>query len=165
MLRADRTSTVGFPLLEDPEAAAAWGRSVGLADPTLATRVLTEFAENGITFDLIASMVQKLGTLLPAVSDPDRVLAALGRFIASVRSPLSTPTLFERDPDSLGVLLSLFSASPYLADAVITDPEAWEDVRLGRGRPESRDSLAAMLAAEIGGSDEEAARAAWHGHR
>jgi glutamate-ammonia-ligase adenylyltransferase len=154
MLRADRTATVGFPLLDDAEAAAAWGRSAGLADPTLAGRVFAEFAANGITFDLIAAMSRKLEVILPAVSDPDRVLASLGRFIASVRSPLSTATLFERDPDSLGVLLSLFSASPFLADAVITDPEAWEDVRLGRGRPESRDSLAAMLTAEMGGSDD-----------
>jgi glutamate-ammonia-ligase adenylyltransferase len=154
MLRADRSATVGFPLLDDPAAATAWGRAAGLADPALAGRVLSECAANGITFDLIASMAEKLGVILPSVSDPDRVLASLGRFIASVRSPLSTATLFERDPDSLGVLLSLFSASPFLADTVIADPEAWEDVRLGRGRPESKAALAAMLAAEIGGSDD-----------
>lgn len=155
MLRADRTATalaVGFPLLDEPDAAAAWGRAAGLAEPLLAHRVLAGFAENGLTFDLIASICQKFAEILPAVSDPDRVLASLGRFFAAVRSPLSTATLFERDPDSLGVLLSLFSASPFLADAVIADTVAWEEVRLGRGRPESKESLASSLAAEIGGS-------------
>ncbi len=159
MLRADRiatASTVGFPLLEDAEAAAEWGRSAGVVDPTLAHRVIADLAANGLTFDLIASICEKLSLLLPNMSDPDRVVVSLGRFIAAVRSPLSTATLFERDPESLGVLLSLFSASPFLADTVIADPEAWEEVRLGRGRPESKDALTAMLAAEIGGSDDPA---------
>ncbi len=155
MLRADRTASgFGFPLLDDADAAAAWGESAGLADPSLAHRVIAGLAENGLTFDLIASICHKLAEILPGVSDPDRVLATLGRFFDAVRSPLSTATLFERDPESLGVLLSLFSASPFLADTVIADPEAWEDVRLGRGRPESKETLGSMLAAEIGRSDD-----------
>jgi len=157
MLRAHASAPPppgGCPLLDDPDAAAAWGRSAGLTDPSLAHRVLTGLADHGLTFDLITSVCHQFASILPTVSDPDRVFVTLGRFIAAVRSPLSTATLFERDPGSLGVLLSLFSASPFLADAVIADPEAWEDVRLGRGRPESKEALAAMLAAEIGGSDD-----------
>jgi glutamate-ammonia-ligase adenylyltransferase len=143
---------VGCPLLDDPAAAVAWGREAGLTDPTVAPRVLAGLAARGLTFDLIESMSRRLSATLPSVSDPDRVLVSLERFLGAVRSPLSAATLFERDPDSLRVLLEVFSASPHLADLVIADPEAWEEVRVGRGRPEKRESLAAMLAAEVGGN-------------
>jgi [glutamine synthetase] adenylyltransferase / [glutamine synthetase]-adenylyl-L-tyrosine phosphorylase len=119
-------------LLDEPTAAAEWGRRAGLADPHSAHRLLCG----------------RLGRLLPTASDPDRVLVAVERLIGAVRSPLSTGTLFQRDPRSLEILVKLFSASPYLAEMVILDPESWEQVRVGEGRPESRQSLAAALAAE-----------------
>jgi glutamate-ammonia-ligase adenylyltransferase len=142
----------GCPLLDDVQAAIAWGREAGLADPAVAPRVIADLAGRGLTFDLLERLCERLTTLLPAVSDPDRVLVTLERFVAAVRSPLSTATLFERDPESLRVLLEIFSASPHLAEIVVADPEAWEAVRLGRGRPEKKESLAADLAAELGGS-------------
>jgi len=146
--------TTGCPLLDEPEASLAWGRRAGLADPTLASRVLAGLAARGLTFDLVDAIGRQLVEPLAAVSDPDRVLVSLERFVAAVRSPLSTATLFERDPESLRVLLEIFSVSPHLAETVIADPEAWEDVRVGRGRPETRAALAAALAAEIGGSED-----------
>ncbi len=142
----------GCRLLDDPTAAIAWGREAGLGDPSLAPRAFAGLAAAGVTFDLIEALSHWLKDFLPAVSDPDRVLAALIRYVAAVRSPLSAATLFDRDPDSLRVLLEVFSASPHLADLVIADPEAWEEVRVGRGRPEKQETLAALLAAEIGGS-------------
>ena len=148
-------------LLDDPVAAAEWGRRVGLTDPAAAQRTISSLAAHGLTFDLVTAICERLARLLPVVSDPDRVLVALERFIAAVRSPLSTATLFDRDPESFGVLVAIFSASPFLAETVIADPEAWEEVRLGRGSPENKESLAAMLAAESGGSDDaEVVRAA-----
>jgi glutamate-ammonia-ligase adenylyltransferase len=135
-------------LLDEPTAAAEWGRRAGLADPDQAHRSLCGLAAHGLTLDLLAFLCGRLGHLLPAASDPDRVLVAVERLIGAVRSPLSTGTLFQRDPRSLEILLKLFSASPYLADLVILDPESWEQVRVGEGRPESRQSLAAALAAE-----------------
>ena len=135
-------------LLDDPGAAADWGRTAGLADPQIAHRALCGLAAHGLTLDLLAFLCGRLAQLLPAVSDPDRVLVALERLVCAVRSPLSTGTLFQRDPRSLEILLKLFSASPHLAELVIADPESWEQVRVGEGRPESRQSLAATLAAE-----------------
>jgi glutamate-ammonia-ligase adenylyltransferase len=137
-------------LIDDPAAAAAWGESAGLADPSIAHRALAGFAEQGLTFDLIAAIASHLATILPEMSDPDRVLVSMERFLAAVRSPLSAGTLFQRDPESLTILARLFSASPYLAELVITDPEAWEDIRLGGGRPEKKEALAAALTSEIG---------------
>lgn len=144
-------------LIDDPAAAAAWGRDAGLGDPAIAHRALAGLAAQGLTFDLIATLATRLHELLPHVSDADRVLVSLERFLGAVRSPLSVGTLFQRDPESLDVLVKLFSASPYLAELVITDPEAWESIRLGGGRPERRESLAAALAVELGLLDEPAA--------
>ena len=135
-------------LLDEPTAAAEWGRRAGLADPQSAHRALCGLAAHGLTLDLLAFLCGRLGELLPAASDPDRVLVAIERLFGAVRSPLSTGTLFQRDPRSLEILLKLFSASPYLAELVILDPESWEQVRVGEGRPEGRQTLSAALAAE-----------------
>jgi glutamate-ammonia-ligase adenylyltransferase len=140
-------------LLDDPAAAAAWGRSAGLAEPAGAARSLAGIALVGVPLDLLGSLAMRLADLLPSVADPDRVLVALERFVAAVRSPLATVALFERDPRALEILLGIFSASPHLAELVIADPEAWEEIRVGRGRPEKKETLAAALAAEVGGDE------------
>jgi glutamate-ammonia-ligase adenylyltransferase len=119
-----------------------------LDDPAVGDRTVAALSAHGLTADLIESLCGRLQTLLPELPDPDRVLAALERFFGAVRSPLSTGTLFERDPKSLEILLRIFAASPFLADLVIADPEAWEQVRVGEGRPEKREALAAQLASE-----------------
>lgn len=136
-------------LLDDPQAAAAWGRAAGLADPDAAHRTLMGLSAHGLTLDLMAAIAAALVRLLPTVSDPDRVLVAVERFLGAVRSPLSAATLFERDPRSLETLVRVFSASPYLAELVIADPESWEEIRVGQGRPEKKETLAAALRAEM----------------
>ena len=135
-------------MLEDPVAAAAWGREAGLVDAPAAHRALVSLANSGLTFDLLADLCTRLTRLMPESGDADRVLAALERFLGAVRSPLATATLFQRDPQALATLVKIFAASPFLAEIVIADPEAWEEVRVGQGRPERPESLAAALAAE-----------------
>lgn len=137
-------------LLGDATAVEAWAATAGLRDAAAAQRSLSGLAAAGLSADLLGPLAGRLATLLPRVADPDRVLVALERFMAALRSPLATATLFERDPQALEILLRIFAASPYLAEIVIADPEAWEDVRLGRGRPQKREALAAVLAAEVG---------------
>jgi len=141
-------------LLDDDAAATAWGKACGLLQPEDAGRLLRGIAEQGITFDLLDDLCIRLTDLLPAVSDPDRVLAALGRLLAAVSSPLSTATLFQRDPSALETLLRIFSAGPHLADVVIADPASWEDVRLGQGKPESMQTLRATLEGALAGHRE-----------
>ena len=137
-------------LLDDPATAAAWAVAAGLADPQAAQRAVAAFAGHGISLDLVAALVRRLAARLPTTPDPDRVLVTLERFFAAVRSPLSAAALFERDPRAFDTLLDIFAASPHLAEIVLADPEAWEEVRLGQGRPETPEALAAALAAEIG---------------
>ena len=141
----------GMPrLLGDPQAAAAWGREAGLGDPAAAHRAFTALAALGIPFDLLGALAEQLHSLLPDAADPDRVLADVERFFAALRSPLSTAALCERDPQALQTLVKIFSVSPYLAEIVTGDPESWEQVRVGQGRPEKREAVAAALRAEVG---------------
>ena len=153
-VRASAAAVGVTALLDDLAAAAAWGRTAGLDDPAVAHRSLTGLAAAGIPPDLLGPLAGRLAVLLPLAADPDRVLVTLERFVGAVRSPLATAALFERDPRALEILLGIFSASPYLAELVIADPEAWEEVRIGRGRPEKKEVLAAALAAEAGASDD-----------
>ncbi len=134
----------------------AVAETTAAVQPAALERTLDALAAEGIPPDLVEPLAARLGPLMPTLGDPDRVLAALERFIAAVRNPLATAALFERDPESLEILLRIFSASPHLAEVVITDPEAWEEVRAGRGRPESREALAAALAVEVGTSSDPA---------
>jgi glutamate-ammonia-ligase adenylyltransferase len=136
-------------LLADPSAAAAWGRTAGLAAPDAAQRALTSLAAHGLTPDLLAPLCRRLAALLPRLADPDRVLVAVERFLGAVRNPLAAAALFDRDPEALETLLRLLAAGPFLAEIVIADPEAWERVRLERGRPEKPAALAAALSAEV----------------
>jgi len=136
-------------LLEDPQAAAAWGAAAGLAEPAAAHRAFNALADLGVPFDLLGALADQLARLLPQAADADLVLAAVERFFTALRSPISTAALCDRDPRALDTLVKIFSASPYLAEIVIADPESWEQVRLGQGRPQARETVAAALRAEV----------------
>ena len=136
-------------LLENAQAAAAWGASVGLSEPTTASATLVSIATAGVPLDLVASLVQSLTTLLPRLPDPDAALRALERYLHAVRSPIAEAALFQRDPQALAILMKILAASPYLAQIVIGDPEAWEEVRLGEGRPVKRSAVSGDLASEV----------------
>ena len=136
-------------LLEDPQAAASWGVAAGLAEPSAAHRAFATLAGLGVPFDLLGTVADELARLLPEAADADRVLAAVERFFTALRSPLSTAALCQRDPRALETLVRIFAVSPHLAEIVIADPESWEQVRLGQGRPENREAVAAALRAEV----------------
>ncbi|MFN9368249.1 MAG: bifunctional [glutamate--ammonia ligase]-adenylyl-L-tyrosine phosphorylase/[glutamate--ammonia-ligase] adenylyltransferase, partial [Planctomycetia bacterium] len=133
----------------DAAAADADAVVMPLADTAAAHRVRASLAGLGLAGDLLDPLWLRIAGLLPELADPDRVLAAFERFLCGVRSPLATAALFDRDPAALDTLLRLFAASPFLAEIVIADPEAWERVRLDRGRPEKPAALAAALSAEV----------------
>jgi glutamate-ammonia-ligase adenylyltransferase len=136
-------------LLTDDVVHAAWCRASGLVDSAAARAAVLQLAAQGIPADLVADLAGRFTSQAATVCDPDRVFVTLARFVAACRSPLSAVTLFQRDPPSLTTLLRIFSASPYLAEIVIADPEGWEQVRLGRGRAENPEQLRQELRAEV----------------
>jgi glutamate-ammonia-ligase adenylyltransferase len=93
-----------------------------------------------------------LAGILPRLGDAERVRAALDRFVAAAGDPRAAVAGFVGDPQSLETLLTLFDASPHLADIAIADPEAWDEVRTRQGRPERSEELAADLDRELGGA-------------
>ncbi|MBN2580540.1 MAG: hypothetical protein JXB10_16265 [Pirellulales bacterium] len=136
-------------ILEDPESAAQWLRAVGVTDVRRGRGNLAGMAEAGVTPDLLAVICTQLEQHLPRTADPDMALNNLERFAQAARNPLAVGTLFERDPEALPILLQLFAASQYFSDVLVTDPEAFDLLRLTEGAPVARQMLIDDVTAEV----------------
>ena len=147
----DGDSSAGLrEFLADDAAIGRWSRAAGLTDPEIPRQVFRSWTDGRLSPDLLGELIESLGRLLPDVIDADRVLVTLDRFLGSMHSPLSAVTLFQRDPSALQTLLAIVATSPYLAEIVLAEPDTWEQIRRGGGRPEKRESLRDVLRAEIG---------------
>ena len=146
--------------LDQPQEAAEWLRGLGLADPQRGHADLLRLAESGLTLDLLAVVCRQLAEHLPRTSDADMALNNLERFVDAARNPLALGSLFERDPDSLPVLLQIFSNSQHFSDILVRDPESYDLLRLTEGQPVARDVLVAEICSEVSAlSDERAVMA------
>jgi glutamate-ammonia-ligase adenylyltransferase len=147
-------------ILDDPAAAADWLRSVGIVDVDRAHGNLVRMAQSRITLDLVGVICEQLAQHLPGVSDPDMALNNLERFILAARNPLALAALFERDPEALPILLTIFSTSQFLSDYLVRDPESYDLLRMTEGQPVSRDLLVAEICAEVDSMRDEASQMA-----
>ena len=138
--------------LEDKSSLDRWAHGIGLTDGENARIVFKALQEGGIDYDLLSCFIDCLEQLLPKYSEADRLLVTLGRYLQAVESPLSTVALFDREPESLKALLIIFATSPFLSEIVIAEPDVWERVRRGGGRPEKRKSLRDVLRSAVGDS-------------
>lgn len=136
-------------ILDNPAKARDWLRSVGVDNVEQAHRNLVAMADSRITLDLLAIILQQLSDHLPNVSHPDAVLNNLERFVSASRSPLALGSLFDRDREALPTLLQILSASQYLSDLLIRDPEGYDLLRLTEGQPVSREVLIEELCTEV----------------
>lgn len=144
---------VGF--LNDPSAARAWLSSLGVENTERANANLIKIARSGMTVDVLAITCDQLERFLPRVSDADRALNNLERFIAAARSPLAVGSLFERDQQALPTLLRILATSQFLADWLVRDPEAFDLLRLTEGRPVSRQALMEDICSSVASIDDE----------
>ena len=135
--------------LDRPDRAESWFHRMGIRDAGAAHRNFVAMAQSGVTLDLLAQVGEHLSEYLPQVSDADRVLNNLERFLTASRSPLALASLFDRDPDSLATLLQLFSTSQHLSDLLISDPETFDLLRITDGQTVGRELLVAELLPEI----------------
>jgi len=138
--------------LEDRSGLDRWARAIGLSDGENASQVFNKLVALEVNFDLLECLIKSLERLLPLYSEADRLLITLGRFLQTVRSPLSTVALFEQEPESLEALLAILATSPFLGEIVIAEPDVWERIRSDGGRPEKRESLREILRSEVGDS-------------
>jgi glutamate-ammonia-ligase adenylyltransferase len=143
--------------LDNEAKAADWLKSLGIEDNQRARGNLVAMAEAGVTLDLLAVICEQLGEHLPSVSDPDRVLNNLERFVSSSRNPLSLGSLFDRDREALPTLLQILSTSQYLSDLLVRDPESYDLLRLTEGQPVSREVLIGDICSEASALTDERA--------
>ncbi len=146
--------------LDDSYDAGVWLCGLGIVDVRRAHGNLLGMATAGVTLDLLAVMASQLERHLPGCADPDMALHNLERFVAAARNPLAIGTFFERDPQALPTLLQIFSASQYLSDLLVSDPEGFDLVRLTEGQPVARQALVDELTAEIAALEHETVGAA-----
>ncbi|MGY8767059.1 MAG: bifunctional [glutamate--ammonia ligase]-adenylyl-L-tyrosine phosphorylase/[glutamate--ammonia-ligase] adenylyltransferase [Pirellulales bacterium] len=135
--------------LEDSKEAETWLATLGIHDPVRGYNNLTNLAQSGMPADLFVTLCSLLEEHLPGCSDPDMALNNLERLFANCRSPLAMAAFFERDHQSLGTLVRIFSSSQVLSDQLISDPESFELLRLTDGQPVARQLLVEDIASEI----------------
>jgi glutamate-ammonia-ligase adenylyltransferase len=143
--------------LDNPATAEGWLRAWGLEDPRHGHANLVSMAAAGLTLDLLAAICDQLAETLPHLSDADRALNNLDRFIGAARNPLSLGSLFERDHEALAILLQIFSSSQHFSDLLILDNASYDLLRMTDGQPVERETLIAELASEIDALSDEAA--------
>ncbi len=135
--------------LDNPAAADAWLRSLGVVDVKHAHAALVHVAEAGVTLDLLMGMVGQLERCLPRCADPDMAMNNLDRFVSAARSPLALGALFERDHNALPTLVQILSTSQHFSDLLVADPEIFDLLRITEGRAVARATLVGELVAEV----------------
>ena len=124
------------------------GRSDWKTSPA-GSRICRALARRRVPLGLLATLLDQLAEVLPRLSDPDRALNNLERFVAAARSPLALAALFEREPTALPILGKIFSSSQYLSDLLIRDGESYDLLRLTEGQPIARQTLVAECCDEL----------------
>lgn len=144
------------PMLADPARVDQIVRSLGIADVASGTAHAASIAKSvpPQSFEVLFS---KFAELLPSSSDPDRVLNNLDRFITESNNPVATCEWLAHERDALTALVQLFSASQSLAEQLIHDPAALEQVCQTGGQPVARDLLVDQIVSEITSHTEERA--------
>ena len=139
--------------LGDDQLIAQWLDSLGIENPDLGTTNLRQIADT-ISIQTFKLLIDHLSTALPGLSDPDRALNNLERWVRL--SPNSLQTLLIANERNFPDLLVLFSTSQYLSDLLIrnlqgrtTLADAWLTVWNEKGKLFSRDDLIRLLMAEI----------------
>ena len=136
-------------LLDNGEQARQWLQKLGLEKPEIGYTNLVSLAKSGITPDLLGVIFDQLASRLADSSDPDMALNNLSRFAAASRNPLALGSLFERDTESLKILLQIFATSQHFSDLLVFDPESFDLLRITEGQPVARATLIDEIWSEL----------------
>ena len=141
--------------LEGSANAESWLESLGVARPSQVVGCLPSMMQAGLTLELVAGICGQFEEHLPLVSDPDRAINNLDRFISASPNPLALGSLMERERETLPTLLQIFSASQYLSDVLVRDPESFDLLRMTSGQPVTRDVLIEEICSEVAGANDD----------
>ena len=143
---------------EEPARAAL--EEKGFANPARAILNLRQIAGEADRRPLFARLATLATDVLAQKPDPDMALNNWERFLRSLSDPAAHLSQMLSQPMRLEILLSIFSASQFLADTLVRDPELLtyigrkEVLNVPRGAAEIRAELSRI-------SSENADRGAW----
>lgn len=128
--------------------AQYFSQRVSFSNSSEAIERIEAIKRAGLSSDLFLFLVERLGDLLGRTLDADATLERFARFVLAARSPQSLVVLLQRDPASMESLLQLLSASHWLSECLIEDPEAFDLIRMTGGQPIDREVLVDEIYAE-----------------
>lgn len=153
--------------LDDDPLTAKWLTTVGVEDVQRATVNLKRIAPHLESGPSVGNLLNRLSILLPELSDPDRALNNLERWVGSRISedPWKLPA-----ESQFSDLMTLFSTSQYLSDLVIRTLPArdnepreggadirvdqdWQTIWRSRGQAVSRAGLLAVIEEQLSTND------------
>jgi glutamate-ammonia-ligase adenylyltransferase len=127
--------------------------AVALEQPERAARLWARWRGDGLQAELFDRFAPTLADALQGAPDPDRLLVNFDRWLESLGATLTYYRLFAETPAALKPVLAVLSASDYMADTLLQNPELSEillDVRLltrPRTRADLRRDLSRLLRA------------------
>jgi glutamine synthetase adenylyltransferase len=127
--------------------------AVAFEQPERAARLWARWRGDGLQAELFDRFAPTLADALQGAPDPDRLLVNFDRWLESLGATLTYYRLFAETPAALKPVLAVLSASDYMADTLLQNPELSEillDVRLltrPRPRSEMRRDLSRLLRA------------------
>jgi len=101
-----------------------------------------------VSADLLCLFWKQLQVLIESSKSWSRHLDGLSKYCQVSRSPQALLVLFDRDPESLRLLLQSLSISPVITQRLVSDPEAFELLRITRGQPVEYEALRNDLTGE-----------------
>jgi [glutamine synthetase] adenylyltransferase / [glutamine synthetase]-adenylyl-L-tyrosine phosphorylase len=121
-----------------PELVERWLSGLGVRDPERGARDLADLTRRaGLEcLDRLARIIVQLDTILPRCADPGMALVNLERFMAAVSRIDSTLDELANNVRTTEILLFVFSASQYLSEVLIRDPELLGWLQGGPERPD-----------------------------
>jgi glutamate-ammonia-ligase adenylyltransferase len=154
-----------WSLLNDAAQARRWLASMGVRDPGLGYRDLSDLAGLGLSGQVSLGLIGQLGRLLPGSPDAGMALTNLERFLAGSHDPESSARLVVDSARTAEVALQLFSNSQYFSELMILDPSLLGWLRAGTERLDPGYLIDQLWSELQVATDDETARLALRRHR
>ena len=110
--------------LSDETTAVGWLAELGIEQPKRALTNLRQIGDSDLAEGAVEALLQRVELKIPELSDADRALNNLERFVA--QSSAATAEVLDRDDQAFEGLLTIFSTSQYLSDLLIRDPQRFQ---------------------------------------
>jgi len=135
-------------LSEEAQYASRWVEKVSPESRLVIADAVKSLDTLPVSFDLLALFWKQLIKFVEANPVLMSRLDGLAEYCQITRSPQALLVLFERDAESLPVLLRSLSISPQVTRWLLSDPEAFELLRITKGKPLGVEALLSDLQGE-----------------